>query len=411
MGRYGHELLFADNDLRLVCEHLEGEMLSEIDGFGSDRLLNTNPGDLAEYFVAKYRLDPLVLHLDQLVADVRDQQVDVSQNRNLAITDRSRPFMVPGTVIDVELPFSGDAGLLKCVGSSRSFNPPSAKISGSKLILTLERRDPDSAEVKRESDKWTADIERHVRGLRADLLPWNESLLSKAASQIESRRQKLLRDHDFQASLGIPLKARPDASTTFVPPEVRRKPPLAPPPASTSPFKPEPALSPDQYEHILEVIQKTARMLERSPAAFRDMGEEQLRDQFLVPLNSHYEGQATGETFNRTGKTDILVRVHDRSVFIAECKIWRGPASLTAAIDQLLGYATWRDTKTCLMVFNRNKNLTAVLRQISDILSAHTQFKRELPYDSETGFRFVLSSAEDPSREVTLTVLVFDVPA
>ena len=126
---------------------------------------------------------------------------------------------------------------------------------------------------------------------------------------------------------------------------------------------------------------------------------------------SHYEGQATGETFNRTGKTDILVRVNDRSVFIAECKIWRGPASLTAAIDQLLGYATWRDTKTCLMVFNRNKNLTAVLRQISDILSAHTQFKRELPYDSETGFRFVLSSAEDPSREVTLTVLVFDVPA
>ena len=67
MGRYGHELLFADNDLRLVCEHLEGQMLSEIDGFGSDRLLNTNPGDLAEqindvfYFVAKYRLDPAVL--------------------------------------------------------------------------------------------------------------------------------------------------------------------------------------------------------------------------------------------------------------------------------------------------------------------------------------------------------------
>jgi hypothetical protein len=34
-------------------------------------------------------------------------------------------------------------------------------------------------------------------------------------------------------------------------------------------------------------------VMERSPHAFKDMGEEDLRSQFLVQLNGHYEGQAT----------------------------------------------------------------------------------------------------------------------
>jgi len=43
-------------------------------------------------------------------------------------------------------------------------------------------------------------------------------------------------------------------------------------------------------------------------------------------LNTHYEGGATGETFNAAGKTDILIRVEDRNVFIGECKWWSGAA-------------------------------------------------------------------------------------
>jgi hypothetical protein len=39
-----------------------------------------------------------------------------------------------------------------------------------------------------------------------------------------------------------------------------------------------------------------------------------------VTLNSHYEGAATGETFNGTGKTDILVRHGLDNAFIGQCK-------------------------------------------------------------------------------------------
>lgn len=117
-------------------------------------------------------------------------------------------------------------------------------------------------------------------------------------------------------------------------------------------------------------------VMERSPHAFKDMGEEDLRSQFLVQLNGHYEGQATGETFNYEGKTDILIRVGHRNIFIGECKFWKGQQALTKAIDQLLGYATWRDTKTALFVFNRLKNFSAVVIQIPEVVRSHPNFKR-----------------------------------
>ena len=116
----------------------------------------------------------------------------------------------------------------------------------------------------------------------------------------------------------------------------------------------------DDYEYILSVLSNMVIVMERSPRAFRDMSEEDLRTHFLVPLNGHYEGQATGETFNYEGKTDILIRVDGRNIFIAECKFWTGPKGLTKALDQLLGYTSWRDTKAALLIFNRGRNMSTV---------------------------------------------------
>jgi hypothetical protein len=44
-----------------------------------------------------------------------------------------------------------------------------------------------------------------------------------------------------------------------------------------------------------------------------DKREEDLRQHFLAQLNGHFEGSATGETFNYEGKTDILIRERGRA--------------------------------------------------------------------------------------------------
>lgn len=112
----------------------------------------------------------------------------------------------------------------------------------------------------------------------------------------------------------------------------------------------------DHYEHILKLIDNMAMVMVRDPSTFSEKGEEVLRSHLLVQLNAQYSGHATAETFNKHGKTDILIRIDGINVFIAECKFWKGPKSLTTAIDQLLGYTSSPDTKVAIIIFNRNKN-------------------------------------------------------
>lgn len=153
-----------------------------------------------------------------------------------------------------------------------------------------------------------------------------------------------------------------------------------------------------------------ALVMERSPEAFKGMDEEALRTLFLVQLNGQFEGKATGETFNMSGKTDILLREGERNAFIAECKFWKGPKAFAAAIDQLLGYATWRDSKTAILVFNRGTETSTVLNGVDTAVKAHANFKRAVVWPHEAGFRYVLHSNGDVNRELILTVLVFHVP-
>lgn len=159
----------------------------------------------------------------------------------------------------------------------------------------------------------------------------------------------------------------------------------------------------------MATVDRFAISMERSPAAFKDLGEEALRTHILVSLNGVYEG-ATAESFNLAGKTDILVRVEDRNIFIAECKIWRGQKDLLAAIDQLQSYATWRDTKTALVIFSRNQNFSAVLEEIRTSVPSHPNYKRTDRAVSTSHQRYVFKQPQDDSREMILAVTAFDVP-
>ncbi|WP_303760102.1 hypothetical protein, partial [Alcanivorax jadensis] len=118
------------------------------------------------------------------------------------------------------------------------------------------------------------------------------------------------------------------------------------------------------YQKILELIHSIGKMFERLPSTYAEKSEEELRDHILVSLQGLIVGggSATGETFNRKGKTDILIRKNDENEFVGECKFWSGPAGLKQAIDQLLSYLSWRDKKAALIVFVKNKDFNAAIR-------------------------------------------------
>jgi hypothetical protein len=236
-----------------------------------------------------------VLRVDDIVADQSETEIDVSHEAGRDIL--RRPLNIKGTAIEVTVPFDGDGEVFKIQPTSHTLNPPRGEVRDEALVLRIQGTSLTAEGVRGEIDRTLSQIQEHLTTLRRDAQGLNDQLSSLARSAIERRREKLLRDRNLLGSLGFKMKERAGAPRTYVAPEVRRK--LSPimPKASGAPFKPEPTLSDADYEHILGVVQNMAIVMERSPSAFVSMDEEALRSHFLVQLNGHYEGQATGETF------------------------------------------------------------------------------------------------------------------
>lgn len=404
------DYLFTGADWHSVDRHQRQKMVEEIEKVDPDRLLNTSVDDLAFYFSEKYKIDVPALDEENLTVDQREKQIDVSRDPNRYTTDRSRPFYITGSEIEVEIPFTGEAEAFKIQPNPYTLSPPRASVRGNLLTFAIVGTNLEAAQVRAEIERTVREVQSYLSNLRNNVAGLNGQLQGVARTAIEARRNKLLANRNTVASLGFKMKERQNAPKTYVPPEVRKKISPVMPPASTAPYKPEPTLGQNDYEHILGVMQGMTQVMELSPSAFHDVDEEALRSHFLVQLNGHYQGQATGETFNYEGKTDILIRSEGRNIFIAECKFWSGPKKLAETIDQLLGYSSWRDTKTAVVVFNRNRDFSKVLAAIPGAVRAHSQYKKDLPGSTETIFRYLFANRDDRNRELYLTVVAFDVP-
>lgn len=404
------DYLFIKYDLHGVIEAQEKAMNEEIDSIEGNRLLNTNPEELVNYFKEKYLLLAPKLIEDKISVDQNESQIDVSNDPNRFIFDRSEPFYITGTKIDFYVPYEGDKDLFQCQPSTFSLNPPRGTITETDLILTYHATDHNGDAIKSEFQRTLDQIKGYLTNIENSARDFNNQIEDKIRARINSRREKIKNDQGLVASFGFPMRKREGTLETFIVPEVKRKIiPRMPEPTMPA-SKPEPVLDMAEYEHILNIVSNMVTVMERSPKAFIGMQEEDLRTHFLVQLNGQYEGQATGETFNSSGKTDILIRVENKNIFIAECKFWKGEEYFIEAINQLLGYTSWRDTKTAIILFNRNKDTSGVLAQIPKIVETHEGFIKKIDYNSETGFRFVMQHKNDKERELILTVMVFDVP-
>ncbi|PZG12735.1 hypothetical protein C1I95_25225 [Micromonospora craterilacus] len=168
-------------------------------------------------------------------------------------------------------------------------------------------------------------------------------------------------------------------------------------------------------EDITATIMSFTAALERlvrSASKLLREDEETIRDFLLFILNANYQGAATGETFLGDGKTDILLRWRDRDAFIGECKIWHGPAKFAEAVDQLLGYTVWRDTRVALILFIRDRvDTSAVINRAGACLAQHPRLLQAITPDEPTRRRdYLLHAGGDQKRVIRLSLLPVVLP-
>lgn len=386
--------------VHLVCQ----QAFRDLKDMSEESVLSLAVDDIVSRLVEKHRPKTVVLLEDDVWVEETERRTGYQYDPR----GRKQPVAIEPAahLVVFHLPFAGDRNLLGYRPSVTSAPKPKALVGADELQILVGTTGKDSQKVTAEFHEIVDSIKQHLAITTSDLAEVEAQIGDVARPFLARRRDELLRARGLVASLGYPIKRRSESPQTYVTPTIRRK--IKPKTAVA--HQPEPVLDEVEYANILNILDNMTRVMEKSPRAFKSMREEDIRQHFLVQLNGQYEGQATGETFNYAGRTDILIRLDGRNIFVAECKFWDGEKALLEAIDQLLSYLTWRDTKAALVIFNRNKNLSAVIDSAERAARQHLHYKRGPVEESETRRRYVFGSPGDRTREIIVTTMIFDIP-
>jgi hypothetical protein len=140
------------------------------------------------------------------------------------------------------------------------------------------------------------------------------------------------------------------------------------------------------------------------------LDEETLHDFLILQLKPHFESSATGETFNNSGKADILMRYEKSNVFVAECQLWKGPETNKDKIDRLLGHLPWCDSKSALITFVDRQDFMNTLTSLRISTMAHICFLKETSSKEETRHNYIFHLPGDLGREIKIATLTFHSP-
>lgn len=312
------------------------------------------------------------------------------------------------------IPYRGDPVFLRCYDSTR-------RITGHHKFW-LERGDlsfevfefsPTPESIARERDAQIGFLRDFLPAVVFAVEGYNAGNATVARDLIRKRKEKLRAKGDFLAKLGTPVVSHgaPPVALAVASPVTRRQLTVpSAPSAAVIARPPDPTLDDRLYEEILATLSKQAMAMEQTPRSFARLGEEQIRDLLLSGLGIGFAGTVTGETFNKSGKTDILLRHEQQNIFVAECKVWKGAGGYLKAITQLLGYLTWRDSKAAILLFVRTRDLLKVTNAIAATTPTHTEFEAQTapPSNGMSRFKFRIPGTDGATANVA--VVLFHLP-
>lgn len=276
------------------------------------------------------------------------------------------------------------------------------EIQNNVLILELTTEQvPTAEEITDIKNQWSDGLSEGVDRINNLLEPIRVAIRSKVTEAVTERFGQLRGLAQLNATLNIPIH---NASVQIPIPVQRQEIRIIEKPVSAQ-ESPEYQLEEVIYRDIIRTITMMSRSMERTPRTFDALHEEDLRNLYLAVLNANYEGAAAGEVFNGSGKTDILLRWLNLNAFIGECKFWDGPSKFSEAIDQLLGYLVWRDSKAALVIFIKQVDASGVVEKARQAVKDHSSFISEEASDEYGNHHYVIRSKSDSDKMVHLTLI------
>lgn len=413
------ERLFTGDEVALIRDLAIRGVRPRVEAFTEGQLQGNTPDDLAQD-VADYVMgEPVELYTEEHRLGTRIVPVSELEAPVPVAPDGTQPG-IEAVQVSLYIPYTGTARIFRTrPGRALSTPAPEATLTDRQVILSVIAVPGDDGtgaqerllRLERNLEQWVSAANADVAALKADV---KTAALDLIMQRLTVRQQR----DEMESALTVPLLQLEPGRALQIPLQRKRIAPQATP-ATAAGEPPEWKITDLVYAEMIRTILGFTRALERRPSSAAPLlaDEETMRDWLLFMLSASYETPdgrdlfVGGETENGDGKTDILVRYRDKNAFIGECKIWDGESKFGEAIDQLLSYTVWRDTKAALILFITRLNATAIIEKAAETLAAHPACAGCLPPDNPLERRdYRFTSPSDDSRVISLALLPVVVP-
>lgn len=404
---YGNSIKsFSEISSHEFTRQLVDKIKKEIENKGRDYILGVDEEEYKTYLIHNYSLEPLSIDYNSEIVEKPTVSKEWLEDRLFREKYEAEVFN-----FTIRYYFSGSSVLFKVQPSSWAMTYAEIYVdeqnSTVSFCFKLYKKDPE--EFKRIKNDYQRRAFTNIDNINKEATRWMQSLPGTVNSLFQQQKNKYLQEDDFFTAINV--KVNKDTTSVFTAPTIKKKIIPQPSVSKNKEFSSEPMMAKEMYDDILKVIYDLGKSMEKKPSTYKDKDEEGIRDQFLLVLETRYDSTtASGETFNRGGKTDIILKYakDGSNLFVAECKFWHGASEFHKAISQLFDrYLTWRDSKAALMLFVTNKDFTNVIDNIKKEATKHPYFLKSVGTRGETSFSFYFHLPQDKDKTVFLEIIAF----
>lgn len=416
--------LFCGEDTREYFNKIYIDIKGTIESLSNEEICGVDLDELEEYYVEKNKIEEIEIYKNHITRELSETKLKEYNHfyRMESVEIEPEYYVIDGYKITFTIPFYGNDCLLDLRPSTyycKRFEVDkiihSTQSDYGKIIISFDFK-KDELQNSEDSEKlvqgrFNQEIKAYyetIDRINQEVQDYNTNLNKIIKKYLTSRLKKANDYLEMRERLELPLDLNPNAPNTkpILLKKIKKKKEILFP--SKKVFEKEYEISNTDYDNIKNIISLACISFEKSALTFSKFLEEELRDVILSNLNTHYQGSALGETFNKIGKTDIYIPFENKSAYIAECKVWHGSKKFLEAIDQLCGYTTWRDTKTSLVIFNKdNKDFESLLNRINDILKTVTRCKKIVRV-KHNEWQGIFTKEEKSSDTININITVYD---
>lgn len=382
---------------------LHAKIVKEIESKSKEYILNIDENEYVDYLYNENYLEPLNIDINSVIVNKPVVKREILESRF-----RDYQYECDVYYILITFLFTGTTQLFSVKPNPWTLTSYDIDINDNSVSFTVRMTRLDADEFKREKEVAYDSAFANIGHVNKNVEQYNSQLKSTIFSLLKRCRDKYIQENAFYQAINV--KVDQSTEVIYTVPTVKRK--VIPQPLLNEKreFISEPTMADNMYNDVLNIIYQVGKSWEKKPSVYQGKDEEDLRDLLLTFLETRYEGTtATGETFNKNGKTDILLKhVDGTNLFIGECKFWHGASEFAKAINQLFDrYLTWRDSKVALICFVKNDDFTNVINVARNEITKHSYFLAESGAKGESSFSYKFHLPKDVKRKVYVELILF----